>query len=304
MNLSALKDAVTSKTARQVLLGKKHSPKILFVAGTIGVVGTVVLACRATLKSQEMLENAELAKHSNNKRFKQGNISEEARDKADRAVQLRLIGDVAKNYALPVGLGLVSIGALAGGQIILTKRNGAIMAAYAALDRGYKEYRSRVVKEFGDEVDHRFATGEETVTVEEKLANGNTAISTTKTVTGKFGGSPYAVVFDERSRKFSKAPGQNASTIQMIQSFADHKLKAQGHLFLNEVLDSLDLPRTKEGAVVGWVYDMKDPNHKGDNYVDFGVFTGDEDLVEDFIDGKYYYVTLDFNVDGIIYDKI
>lgn len=304
MKFEDIRSVVTSKTARQILLTKKHSPKILFAAGAVGVVGTVVMACRATLKTTGLLDVAEVTKTGNDRQVAKGTLSDEGRDIANKKLQVRLATDIVKLYLPAVGLGVISIGALTGSHVILTKRNTGLMAAYAALDRGFKEYRSRVVEHSGAEADHRFATGEEIVTKEEKLADGKTAVTKEKTVGGKFGGSPYAVVFDERSKKFSKAPGQNAVTISMINGYADAKLKAQGHLFLNEVFDMLDLPRTKEGAVVGWVYDMKNPEHAGDNYVDFGVFTGDSELVEDFINGDYYWVTLDPNVDGIIYDKI
>lgn len=39
------------------------------------------------------------------------------------------------------------------------------------------------------------------------------------------------------------------------QDYANEMLKARGHLFLNEVYDLLDIPRSKAGQVVGWVYD-------------------------------------------------
>jgi hypothetical protein len=304
MKFEDVKAVVTSKTARQILLTRKHSPKILFVAGTIGVVGTVVLACRATLKVGEVLDQHEIDVKLVKGEFPATQQASEDVDADVRKLKVRAAITIVKPYLPAVGLGIASIGALTGSHVILTKRNGTLVAGLAAVDQAFKEYRSRVTDEYGESVDHKFATGKETVAVEEKLADGTTTISTKDVKTGKFGGSPYAVVFDERSKKFSKAPGANAATVAMINTFADHKLKAQGHLFLNEVLDMLDLPRTSLGQIVGWVYDMKTPDHPGDNYVDFGVFTGDRELTEDFINGDYYYVTLDFNVDGRIFDLI
>jgi hypothetical protein len=69
-------------------------------------------------------------------------------------------------------------------------------------------------------------------------------------------------------------------------------------VFLNEAYDALGLDRSKEGAVVGWVLG------NGDDYVDFGLYTCDTPAVQDFMTGREYSVLLDFNVDGVIYDKI
>lgn len=86
------------------------------------------------------------------------------------------------------------------------------------------------------------------------------------------------------------------------QDYANEMLKARGHLFLNEVYDLLDIPRSKAGQVVGWVYD-KNGNTKGDNYVDFGLYRNDLGTRR-FVNGLEYNILLDFNVDGVIYDLI
>jgi hypothetical protein len=66
----------------------------------------------------------------------------------------------------------------------------------------------------------------------------------------------------------------------------------------------LGLPETKAGQCVGWVYRKENEPKTGDNYVDFGVFNGDPEWVEAFVDGVEKYVILDFNVDGMILDLI
>ena len=70
---------------------------------------------------------------------------------------------------------------------------------------------------------------------------------------------------------------------------------------MNEVYDMLDIPRSKAGQIVGWIYDEKNNNHDGDNFVDFGIYT---QANKNFLDGYEKVVLLDFNVDGPIYNKI
>jgi hypothetical protein len=301
--LEVLKAVVTNKTARQILLTKKHSPKILFVAGVVGVVGTTVLACRATLKIDEVLDEYE----KRQVRINEDVVSETEQAKLSRGAQVVAGVQIARLYAPAIGLGVVSIAALTGSHVILTKRNGTLMATVAGLDRALKEYRTRVADTYGKDIDRRFATGEDTIQVSEKMADGKTKETTKKVAPkdGRFGGSIYAVQFDESSQKWSKEPGRNAMTLAMIMSWANDKLRANGHITLNEVYDMLDLPRTKAGFLKGWVYRGDNEPKTGDNYVSFGIFDGDSELVEGFIDGDYPWVTLDFNVDaGAIYDNI
>jgi hypothetical protein len=93
--------------------------------------------------------------------------------------------------------------------------------------------------------------------------------------------------------------GQNQFFINCQQNYANERLRARGHIFLNEVYDMLGFERTKQGAVVGWLL-----NGEGDGYVDFGVFKNNEDTVSRFLNHHERNILLDFNVDGIIYDKI
>ena len=111
--------------------------------------------------------------------------------------------------------------------------------------------------------------------------------------------SPYAVIFDENSKAWTKNPECNKMFLLRQQEYANEKLRAQGYLFLNEVYDTLGLPRTRAGQLVGWTYDVHNP--VGDNYVDFGIF---EYCNRKFVNGFEKSVLLDFNVDGNILDHL
>ena len=86
------------------------------------------------------------------------------------------------------------------------------------------------------------------------------------------------------------------------QDYANDRLKAKGHLFLNEVYDMLGIDRTKAGQIVGWVYDEDHP--VGDNFVDFGIYDYTKPANVRFVNGNERTILLDFNVDGPIYGLI
>lgn len=111
--------------------------------------------------------------------------------------------------------------------------------------------------------------------------------------------SQYAKIFDDSCIGWTKDSEYNMHFLKSLQDYCNDKLKSKGHLFLNEVYDILGFPRTKAGAVVGWVYDEKNPI--GDNFVDFGLF---DESNNDFINGFKNTAILDFNVDGDILNYI
>ena len=61
-------------------------------------------------------------------------------------------------------------------------------------------------------------------------------------------------------------------------------------------------PLTKAGAVVGWIYDPKEP--MGDNFVDFGIYEVCREKAVDFVNGYERSFILDFNVVGDITDAL
>lgn len=299
MNLKALATTVSSTVGRQLLKGQKHSPTILFAGGVVGVITTTVLAARATLKLEEVLDhsakNRELADDLLSQNRKDYTADDHQKDVA--YIKVKTAVNIAKLYGPTVILGLVSIGALAGSHNILSKRNAALTAAYGAMKKGFDEYRKRVVDELGEDKDREFRYGSESREIVEETETG----PQTRTVQrAKHGSSIYARLFgQDSSNSWSPTPEYNLLFLKSQQNMANDQLRARGHVFLNEVYDSLGLERSKEGAIVGWVWD------NGDGYIDFGIF--DRQMTPqalDFFTGHEGQILLDFNVDGVIYDKI
>lgn len=297
---------ISRKVASQALLAKKHSPTILFGAGVASMVGSTVLACRATLKLETTLDKIENEKknHDNAKHAADSGDTDQSYPdreyKRDIAIiSVRGVGRIAKLYAPSIILGGVGVVCLTKSHQILKERNTALAAAYVAVDKAFGAYRERVVARYGDEVDRELRHGsEQTDLIDEETGES-------RTVTAVAPGEPsgYARYFDSENRNWNNPPFErhNWLFLRTQQNWANDMLHARGHLFLNEVYSMLGLSHTSAGSVVGWVY--KRENDRGDNYVDFGCWDQEERPL-DFANGMDGSILLDFNVDGLVWDQI
>ena len=300
MDLAVIKTAVTAPVTRSVgmtlLKVQKFSPQILLGVGIAGLVGTVVLAARATLHLEEAVyetaEDLELVKDTEYETGK--------RDGKGIAVVYAKAGlRFGKLYGPATLLGLASISAIVGGHGILMSRNAGLIAAYTLLDESYKTYRGRVREELGEDKDKRFFGGIIEDRVEYEDADGKTHRRTTVTVDNvNEGTSIYAKWFDETSPNWCDSKLYNMTFLKGVQNMANDKLHSQGYLFLNEVYEMLGIPRTKPGQVVGWVSGVRGK----DDFVDFGLYDPESRGARDFVNGYEKNILLDFNVDGVIWD--
>ncbi len=311
MNKTEIISNLTRTFNRTGLKIKKHSPEILLAAGTIGVVVSGVMACKATLKVNEIVDDAKQQIDTIHSVAADPDMTEKytAEDsKKDLAiVYTQTAVKMIKLYGPSVGLGVVSLGCMIGSNRILSKRNVALAAAYTAVDKSFKEYRGRVIERFGKQLDKELRYNIKAKEIEEvsKDENGNEVVK--KEVVDVIEDdpnnySPYSIVFDDGNEGWDPDPERTKFFLIQQQNWANERLKAKGHLFLNEVYDMLGARRTKAGAQVGWVYDEK--NVVGDNYVDFGIFDTRRSKARDFVNGYEKVIVLDFNVDGYILDLI
>ena len=294
-----------SSTKYQV---KKHSPEILMIAGITGTIVGTVLACKATTKVSEIMEEKNKLVEDVHTCLNDKEIEYTEEDsKKDLTIIYAQTGvKLFKLYSPAIGVMILSFASIIYGHKVLKKRNVAIAAAYAAIDKGFKQYRKNVIEEFGESVDQQMRFGLKSKEVKKKDKDGKTVKETEYYIDPDSNPldniSEYARFFDATSNNFEKDPEYNMMFLRRQQDYANEMLKSRGHLFLNEVYDLLDIPRSRAGQVVGWVYD-KDGNTNGDNYVDFGLYRNDQGTRR-FINGLEYNILLDFNVDGVIYDMI
>lgn len=288
---------------------KKHSPEILVVTGVIGTVVSAVMACKATTKLSEVMNNAKgeldaIHECAENPEYAEEYTPEDA--KKDIAIVYAQTGlKLAKLYGPSVVVGAVSITGILSGHTILRKRNLALVAAYTAEHLGFKEYRGRVIERFGEALDHELKYNIKAEEIEKTVTTKSGKEKIVKEVVevhGPVQHSVYAKCFDESCYDWQNDAELNMFFLQQQQNYLNDKLKRQGYLFLNDAYKALGFDVTKAGQVVGWIYDEKQPI--GDNYVDFGIFNINSEAARRFVNGLEKCIWLDFNVDGDILDLI
>ena len=307
MNMSNIVNSATKTFHRGGFQIKKHSPEILLITGITGVVTSAVMACKATTKVDAIVEETKKSIDMVHEGMEAGNICDveytEEDGKKDLAIVYIQTGvKFAKLYGPSVLLGLTSIGCILASNNIIHKRNVALSAAYTAIDRSFKGYRSRVIERFGESMDRELRYNIKTQEVKETVVDEETGkkktVKSTVSVVDPNTYSDYARFFDEYCAGWTKDAEYNLMFLRQQQNYANELLKSRGHLFLNEVYDMLGIDRTKAGNIVGWIYDEKHPI--GDNFVDFGIYVLDNEKARDFVNGRERSILLDFNVDGDI----
>jgi len=285
------------------LLLKKHSPDILFGLGITGMVGSAVMASKASVKFNDV-------KKTRNDIILEGLAGLEIDDVDAESVEykqtvgklyMRGSAEYVKLYAPAVSLGLASIVVLFVGHQKTKQRVASAMAAYAIVDKAYGQYRERVVEKYCEETDNTFRFGKpekRSYSVEDEAGKKSKVKNRVWTLNDE--SSAYARFFDEFSIVWRKEASLNLYFLKTQQAYFNDLLITRGHVFLNEVWDALGIPRTKAGALVGWVI-KNDKNPVGDGYIDFGLYT---DLNTAFINGHECSVLIDPNVDGVIYDLL
>lgn len=291
---------------------KKHSPEILVVTGVVGTVVSTVLACKATLKVNDILADAKatvenIHKVENDEELKQHYTVKDKR-KDLTITYTRTALELAKNYAPAIAVGVFSVTSILAGTNILRKRNVALSAAYATMSEGYSEYRKRVVERFGEEVDKELKYGVKARKIEKTVVDENgkeKKVKETIGVSDLSSFSPYAVYFDKTTSAYCENNDLHDKFFLNCQmNYANDLLKARKHkcVLLWElyegigVLDSLTDEQIAASMVVGNKYQEDNPD--GDNAIIFNIY----DTYRELPDGSIIPTKIvDFNVDGNIY---
>lgn len=283
----------------------KHAPTILSITASAGVIATGYLAWKAGTRFEdvegrdwdrrkECLKNADT-------------IPDEDVPKIERKNRILFILDTVRTVAPAAIVGAATITMIYFSNSISKKRLAAMGAAYATLQTAFDGYKRTMVEALGKEsVDKILKPKLPNVgkSAEEILSSDNKsdAAQVSDAVVNSLKAlSPYArIIAEESSTCWDPNEDYTSQNLAAVQLWANRRLERKGHLFLNEVFDQLGLSRTREGAVVGWL-----KNGEGDNYVSFGDFDASIYRVpsDDYTRVESNFI-VDFNVDGVIWDRI
>lgn len=289
---------------------KKNSPEILLGAGIVGFVGTIVLACRATCRADEVLEfhrrkikDIEDAKEIADA-DPEGEMSYDVEIyRQDKAIRyLKTTGSLAKLYAPTIAVGTLSLACILTSRNIMQKRYLGVVAAYNGLSAAFEEYRKRVRDEYGEGLDKHFRYGttyDELPVYDENGKKTKEKEQVEKTETGMvIPNDDSCRFFDSSNPNWDKNPTFSMMWLRGQQNILNDILHTRGHVFLNEVYDALGFPHTPQGAVLGWI------DGEGDDCIDFGLYDPNKENVRRFVNGIDNVIMLEFNHDGVIWDKI
>lgn len=304
-----MKGQIFEALAKGKLATTAKKPEVLLGMGIgLCILGTVS-ACMATLEVDDILDEAEACNDriAEIAETKPEAYSEEAQNRDRMRVKVKTYMGLVKLYTPAVttmGLGIASI--LASYNLI-SNRYLALASAYSAISDGFKNYRHNVVEELGEDADKRFRFGIKQIEKEIPILNKKgEETGKTKTVTvdeapnsANRHTSIYARYFDDQNDNWSETPGDNLYFLKCQEKIANDILQSRGYIFLNEVYDLLGIGWAPEGQIVGWRY-----GGGYDDYVDFGIYELHDPDKRNFVNGEENIILLDFNVDGIIYDKI
>lgn len=298
--LSSVGNKLSNVTGKFGMKVSEHAPELLLVTGIVGFVGCVVLSCKATLQVEEVLDRH---KEKMDEIHDGEEADEDYDSKRDKVVVYsQTCAEFVKLYAPAITVGAFSICCVLHGNKIMRRRYAGVMAAYTTVTTAFDEYRSRVREEGGEDLDRHYMFGSktETVTREEEDENGKKKKVKEDVEVLNNEPSGYARVFDSSNPNWDRNTNFSMMFLKAQEEILNNLLQTRGHVFLNEVYDSLGFKHTQEGAMVGW----RIGKDAGDEYIDFGLYNLQDENVRRFINGEDNVILLDFNVDGPIFNRI
>ena len=192
---------------------KKHSSTILTVVSAAGVVGTTVLAVKATPKALSLLDEA--------KEEKGGDLT-----------VVETIKTAWKPYIPAAITGVSTIACIFGINYLNTKRQASLMSAYALLDSSYREYIEKT-KELNEGKD---------INIKHEIVKSkfdeDMPLDEEKTL-----------FFDYQSMRYFESTFEE---LKHAEYTFNQNLTMSGFACLNEFYDILGIPRVEHGYQLGW----------------------------------------------------
>ena len=221
--MSKIKFKPLIKTIRSGLA--KHSPAILTALGITGMIGTTVLAVKATPKALDLIEN-----------------KKEELDK-DKLTVVETVKATWKCYVPAVITCATSAACLIGASSVHTKRNAALATAYKLSESALIEYRDKVVETIGEKKEQSVRDAIAKDHVEKNPVTNNEVVITDR---------GYTLCYDELSGRYFYS---DIEKIKKAANELNRQMLNDMYVSLNELYYELGLEGTKLGEQMGWNVD-------------------------------------------------
>lgn len=204
------------------LLIKRSAPIILTFASVAGVIGTTVLAAKATPKAIKLLEKAE-------------------NEKQEPLTVVEKVKFAGPAYIPTVVVGLSTVVCIVGINVLSKRQQAGITSAYALLNSSFKEYKKKVADIYGNEVEEK---------IREEVAKDNYKNVINENKNKKENTNANRVLFyDEFSKRYFES---TIEKVQQAEYYLNRDLTMRDYAYLNEFYESLEIPGIDAGWTLGW----------------------------------------------------
>lgn len=221
MNNSTL--TTFTKNARASLA--KNSPAILTGIGIAGMIGTTVMAVKATPKALRCIERKKDEQHT------------------DKLPVIEVIKATWKCYVPAAITGVGSAACLIRANSVSTRRNAALLTAYNLSKTALSEYKEKVVETFGEKKEKTIIDAIAKDKVEKDPVTNHEVIVTEKGST---------LCYDSL---FGRYFTSDIDTIKKAENNLNRIIVSNMYASLNEFYCEIGLSRVEIGDSVGWTID-------------------------------------------------
>lgn len=210
----------------------RNASTFLTVLGGVGVVGTAVLAAKATPKALALVEEAEV-------------------EKGEKLTTWETVKTAGPIYIPAIVTCASTLACIFGANVLNKHSQAALASAYALIDSSYKEYKNKLKELYGEEAHNNIV---DAIAVEkaEEMRVYNYGMATLCNLSIEDGTSEPRLFYDEYANRYFE------TTIEQVLNAEYHfnrNFVLRGYAFLNEFYEFLGLEQTDYGDKVGWAVD-------------------------------------------------
>lgn len=213
----------------------KHAPLVLSIGGVVGVVGTAYLAYKSAKKVEAIVDD----------------IEEYTAEHGTAPNRYEVARDIAGAVALPVAVGLVSIGAIVLSYKIQDGRISALSGALTGVLAERTFYKEKYVQQHGEEEAKKFYSPvtDKVVKVEDDEGKEKEIKSTT---INRELDEVHGIWFDKESDLYTDDPYINQREVYAAIEELDSAFFQRGEMGMNELREKFGFAPTKLGALMKW----------------------------------------------------